>query len=272
MTITRIAESAVTANRFVKAGTSAATQCALCGAGETPIGVSANSAGTGEIVTIHPVSGDPAGVTATDSIEFLSASGWTSTNWTGGWVAGWAHTAGNTSALSYPTAPVAGRKYKVSWTVTGRTAGTFTVTFGGHTYPTLDRSGSAILVASTTGALTITPTSTFNGTIILSIVCCRIEFGDNVGVAAGGLAQTHSTGLMVGKAISAAETGETLSMSYSSAPSGGSGGDAASVTIVTAAPTADPGVASGTSAFCIYYDTAFRGFYFWNGTAWEQMV
>lgn len=272
MTITRLAESAVTANRLVKAGTSAATQCAHCGAGETPIGVAVNSGAAGAAISIYPVSGDPAHVTATDSIEFLSASGWTSTNWTGGWVAGWAHTTGKTSALASPTPAVAGRKYKVSWTVTGRTAGTFSVAFAGHTFPTLDRSGEATVVAATTGALTITPTSLFNGTIILSIVCCRIEFGDNVGVAAGGLAQTHSTGLIVGEAISAANTGETLSLSYSSAPSAPSGVAAATVTVVTAAPTADPGVAPGTSALCLYYDTAFRGFYFWNGTAWEQLI
>mgnify|MGYP000922322792 CR=1 FL=1 len=268
MTITRIAESAVTATRLVKAGT-AATQCALCGAGETPIGVSANSAGTGELVTIHPVSGDPAGVTATDSIEFLSADGWTSANWTGGWVAGWAHTAGNTSALVSPTAAVAGRKYTVSWTVTSRTAGTFSVAFGGHTYPTLDRSGLAVLVASTTGALTITPSSTFDGTMALSIVCSRIQFGDSVGVAAGGLAQTHSTGLLVGTAISDANTGETLTLSFSSALTGGGG---PVINIVATVPTADPGVASGTSAYAFHYTTSLHGLYFWNGTGWERLI
>lgn len=268
MTITRIAESAVTATRLVKAGT-AATQCALCGAGETPIGVSANSAGTGEIVTIHPVSGDPAGVTATDSIEFLSASGWTSTNWTGGWVAGWAHTAGNTSALSYPTAPVAGRRYTITWVVSSHTAGTFSIAFGGRTIPTLSKSGSVTIDATTTDVFTVTPVSAFDGTLALSVKCSRIQFGDSVGVAAGGLAQTHSTGLLVGTAISDANTGETLTLSFSSALTGGGG---PVINIVATAPTADPGVASGTSAYAFHYTTSFHGLYFWNGTAWEQLI
>lgn len=269
MTITRIAESAVTAGRLVKAGTSTFTQCAHCGAGETPIGVSANSGGTGAVITIHPVSGDPAGVTATDSIEFLGSTGWTSTNWTGSWATAWTHTSGNTSALSSSTAPVAGRKYTVSWTVSGSTGGTFTITFGGHTFPTLDRSGSATLVASTTDGLTITPTSAFDGAMVLSIKCVRIEHGDSVGVAAGGLAQTHSTGLLVGTAIGTADTGQTLTLSYSSGLMGGGG---PVINVTATAPTADPGVASGTSAFAFHYTTSFHGLYFWNGTTWEQLV
>ena len=268
MAITRIAESAVTANRFVKAGT-AATQCALCGAGETPIGVSANSAGTGEIVTIHPVSGDPAGVTATDSIEFLSASGWTSTNWTGGWVAGWAHTAGNTSALSYPTAPVAGRRYTITWVVTAHTAGTFSIAFAGRTIPTLSKSGSVTIEATTTDVLTVTPVSAFDGTLALSIKCSRIQFGDAVAVAAGGFAQTYSTGSAIGTAISDANTGETLSISYGSSVTG-SGTPV--INIVSDAPTDDPGVGASKSAFALHYTTAFQGLYFWNGSAWEQLV
>ena len=268
MTITRIAESAVTANRFVKAGT-AATQCALCGAGETPIGVSANSAGTGEIVTIHPVSGDPAGVTATDSIEFLSASGWTSTNWTGGWVAGWAHTTWNTSALSYPKAPVVGRRYTITWVVSSHTAGTFSIAFGGSTIPTLSKSGSVTIEATTTDVLTVTPVSAFDGTLALSIKCSRIQFGDAVAVAAGGFAQTYSTGSAIGTAISDANTGETLSISYGSSVTG-SGTPV--INIVSDAPTDDPGVDAGKSAFAFHYTTAFQGLYFWNGSAWEQLV
>jgi len=268
MTITRIAESAVTANRLVKAGT-AATQCALCGAGETPIGVSANSAGTGEIVTIHPVSGDPAGVTATDSIEFLGSTGWTSTNWTGSWGDGWAHTAGNTSALSSSAAPVAGRRYRISWVVTSHTAGTFTIAFAGRTIPTLDRSGSVTIDATSTDGLTVTPVSAFDGTLALSIKCSRIQFGDAVAVAAGGFAQTYSTGSAIGTAISDANTGETLSISYGSSVTV-SGTPV--INIVSDAPTDDPGVDAGKSAFALHYTTAFQGLYFWNGSAWEQLV
>jgi len=272
MTITRIAESAVTSTRFVKSGT-AATQCSLCGPGETPIGVSANSAGTGELVTIYPISGEPAGVTATDSIEFLSASGWTSTNWTGGWVAGWAHTTWNTSALSYPKAPVAGRRYTITWVVSSHTAGTFSIAFGGSTIPTLSKSGSVTIEATTTDGLTVTPVAAFRGTLALSIKCSRIQFGDAVAVAAGGLAQTYSTGSAIGTAISDANTGETLSISYGSSVTGsGTGSGTTVINIVSDAPTDDPGLDAGKSAFALHYTTSFQGLYFWNGSAWEQLV
>ncbi len=101
-----------------------------------------------------------------------------------------------------------------------------------------------------------------------------ISFGADVGLAVGGKVAVWSSGAKLGRAVSeASEDGDAISVAVApSAPSGGAGGDAASVTVVAAAPTADPGVASGTSAFCIHYDTAFRGFYFWNGTSWEQMV
>lgn len=106
------------------------------------------------------------------------------------------------------------------------------------------------------------------------IASAAIPFGSDCGLAANGKVAVWASGLKVGRAVSAADAdGASISVAVApSAPSGGAGGDAASVTIVTAAPTADPGVAPGTSAFCIHYDTAFRGFYFWNGTAWEQMV
>ncbi|MDD5397309.1 MAG: hypothetical protein PHW24_04650, partial [Candidatus Moranbacteria bacterium] len=101
--------------------------------------------------------------------EFLSGSGWTSTGWTGDFATGWTHTTGNTSVLSQSTAAVVGTQYQVVFTVTGSTAGSFTVSFGGQSsMPTLSSGGFGPTATSTAG-LTITPTADFNGKIVVSI-------------------------------------------------------------------------------------------------------
>lgn len=113
------------------------------------------------------------GTSATDAptlgAEFLTGTGWTSTNWTGSWAAGWTHTAGNTSPLSYPTAAVISTRYLISYVVTGRTAGSFTIDFGGQSVASLTATGLFGPTTISTANLVITPTSTFDGTIVLSI-------------------------------------------------------------------------------------------------------
>lgn len=103
------------------------------------------------------------------SVEFLSASGWTSTGWTGSWIAGWTHTIGNISVLSYPTAAVNGSKYHIAYTVTGRTAGSFTVAFGGQSLSGITATGEFFPVTTSTANLTITPTTDFDGMIVMSV-------------------------------------------------------------------------------------------------------
>jgi hypothetical protein len=108
------------------------------------------------------------------SAEFLGAAGWTSVDWTGDWATGWKHTTGNTTALSQSTAAVVGTKYLITFTVTERTAGTFTISFGGQTWAstsTLGITASGIFgpTATTIDGLSITPSSLFDGKIILSI-------------------------------------------------------------------------------------------------------
>lgn len=98
--------------------------------------------------------------------EQLSSDNWTSTDWTGSFEAGYTHTTGNTTALTNTLAATIGAYYRVTFTVSGRTAGTITVSFGG-----LSQAGGANGTftfgprATTTGALSITPTSTFDGTL-----------------------------------------------------------------------------------------------------------
>lgn len=101
----------------------------------------------------------------TYSAEFLDADNWTSTNWTGSWAAGWTHTTGNTTVLSHDHAAATATKYQIAYTVTGRTAGTFTITFGGQTSDAVSATGAWGPTTTGTGYLQITPTSTFDGTV-----------------------------------------------------------------------------------------------------------
>ncbi|MGD0576648.1 MAG: DUF1566 domain-containing protein [Candidatus Staskawiczbacteria bacterium] len=104
--------------------------------------------------------------------EFLAATpAWTSTGWTGSWAAGWVHTTGNTSALSYPTAATSGAYYRINTVVSGTYgSGTATVTFGGQS-ETITQLGAPVwnILTTTTDNLVITPTSTFTGTILITI-------------------------------------------------------------------------------------------------------
>ncbi len=104
--------------------------------------------------------------------ELLSSSGWTSTNWTGSFAAGWTHTTGNTSVLSNSTAAISGRYYQVSYIVSGG-GGSVVITFGGATVlpsaPAIIATGAAGVLATSTAGLTVTPTSAFTGTIIFSV-------------------------------------------------------------------------------------------------------
>ena len=112
------------------------------------------------------------GVPATDSAplgaEILSGSGWTSAGWTGSWATGWGHTIGNTSVLSYPTAAAVGTAYQIAYTITGRTAGTLTLALGG-TSVSVSGTGAFGPKAISTDNLTATPTTDFDGTVVLSV-------------------------------------------------------------------------------------------------------
>ena len=101
--------------------------------------------------------------------ELLSSSNWTSTDWTGDFASGFTHTTGNTTALTNTLAAVTNNLYQITYTVTNRTAGTFSITFGGVTTSGLSATGAVVIKATSTGTLSIAPTADFNGTIVISI-------------------------------------------------------------------------------------------------------
>jgi hypothetical protein len=71
--------------------------------------------------------------------------------------------------LSNTLSAINGTKYQITYTVTNRTAGSFTVSFGGNTSQSITESGNFNVNATANTTLTITPTADFNGTIILSV-------------------------------------------------------------------------------------------------------
>jgi hypothetical protein len=101
--------------------------------------------------------------------ELLSATGWTAgAGWTGSFGAGYAHTSG-TAALSNSLAAVIGQQYIISLTITGRTAGSVSVTFGGSTAAGITASANLDVLATGVGNLVITPLTAFDGTVVVSI-------------------------------------------------------------------------------------------------------
>ena len=86
---------------------------------------------------------------------------------------GYIHGSGSTVALVTSLAAINLAKYQISWTIIGRTIGTVFITYGGVTIPSTPAgfsiSGSQGLTAISTGELSISPTTDFNGRIILSI-------------------------------------------------------------------------------------------------------
>jgi hypothetical protein len=100
----------------------------------------------------------------------LLTTGSSDTSWTGSsFVTGYTHVPGSTTVLTSTLTPIIGNLYQITYTVTGRTAGSFTIAFGGDTNSGVTATGSRGPKATTTGTLVITPTSDFNGTIVLSI-------------------------------------------------------------------------------------------------------
>ncbi len=100
----------------------------------------------------------------------LLTTGTGDASWTGtSFATGYTHSTGSATTLTSTLSPIVSNLYQVAYTVTGRTAGSFTIAFGGATTAGIISSSAVGHRASTTGTLVITPTSDFDGTIVLSI-------------------------------------------------------------------------------------------------------
>jgi hypothetical protein len=112
------------------------------------------------------------GTTATDGGQLgaeLTTTG-SGTNWSGsGFATGYTHTTGSVVALTTSLAAVIGNCYQIAVTVTGRTAGSTTIDYGGFSLPNIGSSQTQSIKATATTSLSITPTTDFDGTIVLSV-------------------------------------------------------------------------------------------------------
>ena len=92
------------------------------------------------------------------------------TNWTGtSFALGYTHTTGSVVALTSAVSVASDSYYQVSYTITGRTAGTVNVSVGGVTSGNISVSGSLAQSVTSATAVTVTPTTDFNGTIVLTV-------------------------------------------------------------------------------------------------------
>lgn len=103
-------------------------------------------------------------------VETLTTASWTtgSTDWTGDYTNGFTHISGanNTSSIVRPLTNTAGELYYISWTVTGRTAGSFNVYLGTEMSNIMTATSNfGPKVSTNNSSLTIIPTANFNGTI-----------------------------------------------------------------------------------------------------------
>ena len=110
-----------------------------------------------------------------------AADTWTAnTGWSGSYAAGFAHSSGTATVTNDTLVPAVGGSYEISYTVTGRSAGSFTVGYGGVTSPSITATGTWETITVSDGVFTMTPTTDFNGTVVIAI-----SYNDTYGPATG---------------------------------------------------------------------------------------
>jgi len=128
-------------------------------------------AGTETITGAKTFRGTTASDTAPLGSELATVTG-TGANWslvgTNLSSGGYAHTAGSTTPLTTLLAAVIGTYYQITYTITSRTAGSITIDYGGISI-SATASGNTGPLATSTSVLTITPTTDFDGTVIISV-------------------------------------------------------------------------------------------------------
>ena len=107
---------------------------------------------------------------STTGAELLTTSGWTVGS---GWAESpddtFTHSSG-TATLTHSASIAASTTYRLTVTVSGRTAGRCTLALGGQTVTGLTASGTLELTATSTAAFTVTPSTDFNGAMTFSLV------------------------------------------------------------------------------------------------------
>jgi hypothetical protein len=94
----------------------------------------------------------------------------TGTNWTGtNFATGYTHIAGSVGPLISTLAAVIDTYYQITYTITGRTAGSITINYGGTVKSGVTATGATGPRATDVTSLSIVPTTDFNGTVVLSI-------------------------------------------------------------------------------------------------------
>lgn len=131
-------------------------------------------------VTIEPITGTAVSnsTTSLTSVNYTagserisSASG---TNWSGTdlTTTGYTHTTGSTAPLNVNLSTYIGAANVLTWTISGRTAGSITINMAELSNSGITTTGSwtaNLGVYSPANTVTIVPTSDFNGTIVLSV-------------------------------------------------------------------------------------------------------
>jgi hypothetical protein len=129
--------------------------------------------------------------TAPLGAELAAVTG-TGTNWTLAGtnlnVGGYTHTVGSVDPLTTALAAVNGTYYQIAYTITGRTTGSITINYGGTSASGITATGNTGPLASSTAVLTITPTTDFNGTVVLSIKTISTSTASSTFSTSGGTA------------------------------------------------------------------------------------
>jgi hypothetical protein len=132
--------------------------------------------------------------TAALGSELAAVTG-TGTNWTLSGtnlnVGGYTHTTGSVDPLTTTLAAVNGTYYQIAYTITGRTTGSITINYGGTSTSGITATGATGPLASSTAVLTITPTTDFNGTVVLSIKSIGTSVASSTFASSAGVIATE---------------------------------------------------------------------------------
>ncbi|MES2649400.1 MAG: hypothetical protein V4717_21160 [Bacteroidota bacterium] len=125
--------------------------------------------GTSRFVGQHMIKGTVASDAASLGAE-LTTVGTMDASWSGtSFATGYTHTNGSITSITTTLAPVVNSFYQLTFTLTNNTTGSISISFGGVTISGINTSYHSAPQALSNSTLTITPTSTFNGTVVLSV-------------------------------------------------------------------------------------------------------